>query len=121
LQTSKDEPQRCQRDAASCSHDRSAWCVANLYLLDDGVTSVEQDFCAELAQIYAESIGWIPLDEGVYLHVGSDDAVIQVVGIAKVEMAVGNVLWLLRVVTFQTTNRLSRTVCNPESGTPNLN
>jgi hypothetical protein len=65
-----------------------------LHLLDDPIT-IEQDFCAELAQIYAESIGWIPLDEGVYLHVGSDDAVIQVVGIAKVEMAVGNVLWLL--------------------------
>jgi hypothetical protein len=35
------------------------------------------------------------LDEGAYLHVGSDDAVIQVVGIAKAEMAGGNVLWLL--------------------------
>jgi len=56
---------------------------------------IEQDFWAELAKIQAESIGWIPLDEGVYLHVGSDDAVIQVVGIAKAEMAGGNVLWLL--------------------------
>jgi len=35
------------------------------------------------------------LEEGVYLHVGSDEAVIQVVGIAKTEMAGGNVLWLL--------------------------
>jgi hypothetical protein len=35
------------------------------------------------------------LDEGAYLHVGCDDAVIQVVGIAKAEMAGGNVLWLL--------------------------
>ena len=59
------------------------------------MNSIEQDFWAELAQIQAESIGWIPLDEGAYLHAGFDDAVIQVVGIAKAEMAGGNVLWLL--------------------------
>ena len=40
---------------------------------------IEEDFWAELAQIQAESIGWIPLDEGAYLHVGSDALVIQVV------------------------------------------
>ncbi len=57
--------------------------------------TIEQDFWAELVQIQAESIGWIPLGEGVYLHVGSDDAVIQVVGIAKAAMAGGNVLWLI--------------------------
>ena len=51
-------------------------------------------FLAELAQIQAEFIGWIPLDDGVYLHVGSDTPVIQVVGIAKEEMAGSNVLWL---------------------------
>jgi hypothetical protein len=59
------------------------------------MNSVEQDFWAELAKIQAESIGWIPLDEGAYLHVGSDEPVIQVVGIAKADMASGNVLWLL--------------------------
>ena len=59
------------------------------------MNSIEQDFWAELAQIQAESIGWISLAEGAYLLVGSDDAVIQVVGIAKAEMAAGNVLWLL--------------------------
>jgi hypothetical protein len=59
------------------------------------MTSIEQDFWLKLAQIQAESIGWIPLDEGAYLHVGSDDAVIQVVGIANEEMASSNVLWLL--------------------------
>jgi len=59
------------------------------------VTSIEDDFWAELAQIQAESIGWIPLDEGAYLHVGSDEPVIQVVGIPKEEMAGGNVLWLV--------------------------
>ena len=57
--------------------------------------TLEEDFWAELAQIQAESIGWIPLDEGGYLHVGSDSPVIQVVGVAKEEMAGSNVLWLL--------------------------
>ena len=59
------------------------------------MNSIEQDFWLELAQIEAESIGWIPLEEGAYLHVGSDELVIQVVGIAKEEMAGSNVLWLL--------------------------
>ena len=59
------------------------------------MNTIEEDFWAELAQIQAESIGWIPLEEGTYLHVGSDEPVIQVVGIAKEEMAGGNVLWLL--------------------------
>lgn len=58
------------------------------------MTPIEQDFWAELAQIQAESIGWIPLDEGAYLHVGSDAPVIQVVGVIKEEMAGSNVLWL---------------------------
>lgn len=57
--------------------------------------SIEEDFWAELAQIQTETIGWIPLDEGAYLHIGSDEPVIQVVGIAKAEMAASNVLWLL--------------------------
>ena len=59
------------------------------------MTSIEQDFWLELAQIQAESIGWFQLDEGAYLHVGSDTPVIQVVGIAKEEMAGSNVLWLI--------------------------
>jgi len=59
------------------------------------MTSIEEDFWLELAQIQAESIGWIPLEEGAYLHVGSDASVIQVVGVAKEEMADSNVLWLL--------------------------
>ena len=44
--------------------------------------------------IQTESIGWIPLDEGALLHIGSDEPVIQVVGIAKAEMVSSNVLWL---------------------------
>ena len=58
------------------------------------MNSIEQDFWLELAQIQAESIGWIPLDEGAYLHVRSDAPVIQVVGVAKEEMAGSNVLLL---------------------------
>ena len=57
--------------------------------------TIESDFQVELAQIEAEAMGWIPLDDGAYLHVGSDEPVIQVVGIAKEEMAGSNVLWLL--------------------------
>ena len=57
--------------------------------------SIEEDFWSELAQIQAESIGWIPIDEGAYLHVGSDEPVIQVVGLVKEEMAGSNVLWLI--------------------------
>jgi hypothetical protein len=56
---------------------------------------LEEDFWVELAQIQAESIGWISLEEDAYLHVGSDAQVIKVVGIAKEEMAGSNVLWLL--------------------------
>ena len=59
------------------------------------MNSIEEDFWLELAQIQAESIGWIPLEEGAYLHVGSEAPVIQVVGLAKEVMAGANVLWLL--------------------------
>jgi hypothetical protein len=57
--------------------------------------TIEEDFCAELAQIQVESIGWIPLDEGAYLHVGSDAPIIQVVGLPSPEMSDSNILWLL--------------------------
>jgi hypothetical protein len=94
LLRSTDESWKCERCLATGRHDFSSRLDSYSHLLDDPMT-IEQDFWAELAQIQAESIGWIPLDEGAYLHVGSDDAVIQVVGIAKVEMAGGNVLWLV--------------------------
>ena len=57
--------------------------------------SFEADFWEELAQIQAESIGWIPLDEGAYLHVESDAIVIEVVGVATADMHASNVLWLV--------------------------
>ena len=58
------------------------------------MNSIEEDFWAELAHIQVESIGWIPLDEGAYLHVGSDAPVIQVVGVVKEDMSGSNVLLL---------------------------
>ena len=56
--------------------------------------TIEEEFWLELAQIQAESIAWIPLHDGAYLHIGSDAPVIQVVGISKEEIAGFNVLWL---------------------------
>ena len=46
--------------------------------------SIESDFSIELAQIQAESIGWIPLEEGVYLHVSDENATeVLVVGVPQ--------------------------------------
>ena len=56
--------------------------------------SIEPDFWLELAQIETESIGWMPLDECAYLHVGSDATVIEVVGLAKPEMQGSTLLWV---------------------------
>ena len=58
--------------------------------------TVEADFWAELAQIQAESIGWIPLEEGVYLHEGDKNATeVLVVGMASADMQASNVLWVV--------------------------
>jgi len=49
----------------------------------------------ELAAIEAESIGWLPLGDGAYLHVGSPDekdVVITVTGVPDAAMAAMNVL-----------------------------
>ena len=54
--------------------------------------AIEADFLAELARLEAESIGWIPLDDGAYLHVGSEDGVVEIVGFADAGMAGANVL-----------------------------
>ena len=51
--------------------------------------SIESDFSAELTQIQVESIGWIPLDEGVYLHVSDENATeVLVVGLPQAGAAV---------------------------------
>lgn len=57
-----------------------------------------QDLAQELAAIEAEAIGWQPLEERAYLHVGKpgrEDPVITVVGIPDASMAGMNVLLLL--------------------------
>lgn len=47
----------------------------------------------ELAAIEAESIGWLLLGDGAYLHVGDPEApVITVTGVPEVGMAGMNVL-----------------------------
>ena len=54
-----------------------------------------QSEMAELAAIEAESIGWIPLGDGAYLHVGKpdeEDVVITVVGVPDVAMVGMNVV-----------------------------
>ena len=53
------------------------------------------DLKAELADIEAESIGWLPLGDGAYLHLGKpeeEEIVITVVGVPEVGMAEMNVL-----------------------------
>jgi len=56
---------------------------------------LQNDFRRELAEIEAESMGWIPLDEGAYLHLGSEDGVVEIVGLADAGMAGANVLWIV--------------------------
>ena len=50
---------------------------------------------ADLAALEAESIGWLPLGDGAYLHLGKPDEeeiVITVVGVPEVGMVGMNVL-----------------------------
>jgi hypothetical protein len=56
-------------------------------------------FATELEAIKAESIGWLPLDRGVYFHLGEaktphETVVIQVVGMPDASLAGMNVLLL---------------------------
>ena len=56
---------------------------------------IDIHFLRELAEIETESMGWIPLDEGAYLHLGSDEEVVEIVGLVDAGMAGANVLWIL--------------------------
>ena len=56
---------------------------------------VEKDILFELAEIEVESMGWIPLEERAYLHVGTEDGVVEIVGLADAGMADSNVLWIV--------------------------
>jgi len=52
---------------------------------------------AELAAIEAESIGWLPLSDGAYLHLGKPDEeeiVITVTGVPDACITGMNVLWV---------------------------
>jgi hypothetical protein len=50
---------------------------------------IKSEFSVELAQIQAESIGWIPLEEGVYLHISDENATeVLVVGVPQAGAAV---------------------------------
>lgn len=63
-----------------------------------GMSKLQRELQAELlelAAIEADSIGWLPLGEGAYLHLGNPDAmVIDVVGVPDAGMAGMNVLWV---------------------------
>lgn len=51
--------------------------------------TTEADFLRELAEIEAESIGWQPLEQGAYLHVGDENATeVLIVGIPQAGDAV---------------------------------
>ena len=50
---------------------------------------IEAEFWRELAEIESESIGWMPLEEGVYLHVSDVNATeVLVVGVPQAGAAV---------------------------------
>lgn len=59
-------------------------------------SAVELDEAAFLAEVQAESIGWLPLGDGAYLHLGDPDAlVVDVVGVLDAGMAGMNVMWVV--------------------------
>jgi hypothetical protein len=59
------------------------------------MTHIEIDFQLELEAIEAESIGWIPLESGAYLHVSDETATeVLVVGMARADMQAANLLWV---------------------------
>ncbi len=55
----------------------------------------EADFLRELAEIEVEAMGWQPLEQGVYLHKGSDDTEVVITGQATTAVAGMNVLWVV--------------------------
>ena len=59
------------------------------------MSDIDADFQRELAEIEAESLGWTPLEPGVYLHVSDKSAAeVLVVGLARADMQTANLLWL---------------------------
>ena len=79
------------------NNDNSDNSVDNVNIVN---VSYPVDFLEEFKAIQAESLGWIPLAQGVYLHCAAQTdaeqvAVIQVVGQADASMADSHVLWLV--------------------------
>lgn len=71
----------------------------DLTLFQQGFKAIEEVYeFQELNGIRAESIGWLPLAQGAYLHRGAQagtlqDDVIEVVGVVNASMVDANVLW----------------------------
>ena len=82
------------------NHDNSDKNVNSVNIVNIANVFDHADFLEEFNAIQAESLGWIPLAQGAYLHCGAQTdagqvAVIQVVGQADVSMANSHVLWLV--------------------------
>lgn len=57
--------------------------------------SIEADFQLELAHLEVESLGWTPLEDGVYLHVSDANVTeVLVVGVAPADMQTANLIWV---------------------------
>jgi len=56
---------------------------------------IEADFQREQALLEAESLGWTPLEPGVFLRKGLDDTEVVITGQATTAMAGVNVLWVV--------------------------
>ena len=53
-------------------------------------------FLLEREQIAVECMGWLPLDDSVYLHVGNTESdVVEIVGLVNVGIVGSNVLWMV--------------------------
>lgn len=66
-------------------------------MAESTVCFTDAELLAELAAIEAESIGWLPLGEGAYLHIGNPDeeeVVITVVGVPEAASVGQSVLLL---------------------------
>jgi hypothetical protein len=56
---------------------------------------LEADFQRELAMLEAESLGWTPLEPGVYLHVSDVNVTeVLVVAVAPADMQTANLIWV---------------------------
>ena len=60
-------------------------CIGNAHTSQPSYDQIQNDFLRELAEIEAESMGWLPLEDGV----------VEIVGLADAGMAGANVLWIV--------------------------